>query len=251
MRRVRVFLGHLGISAVVVTALVLLFIFLWFPMPYFMTDGGWRALRLVACVDIVAGPLLTLVAANPNKPKRAFAKDLAVIALLQCTAMGLGLWTIYNQRTEAVIFVDGTFIPVETAQTELFGDTYRNIAAASSKRPVYIVSDLPDELNERQKIRQQALKSGKPIYLSEQYFVPLDEGARAELLATVTPPYKLLADTPEARAQVDEFVKSLGGAPEDHLLFPVISRYEKFLLALSRRDLTVEGWKRGLPFKYR
>ncbi|MDO9451984.1 MAG: hypothetical protein Q7J29_03900 [Stagnimonas sp.] len=101
--------AHLGISVVLVGIAVWLILFRWFPTPLFTTDGGGVGLKLLLLVDLVLGPLLTFVVFNPLKARRLMVLDLAVIAMLQLSAYGAGLWSIYTVRVQAVALHEGVF----------------------------------------------------------------------------------------------------------------------------------------------
>ena len=75
------FLIHLGISAALVAALGSTAYLLWYPPPYFEFDGGMNVMRLLLVVDVVLGPLLTLVVFQ--RGKKGLRRDLAVIGALQ------------------------------------------------------------------------------------------------------------------------------------------------------------------------
>ena len=68
MSRIKAFLIHLGISAVIFFILLYLIIFHWYPGFLFTADGGWQGVRIIAAVDLVLGPLLTLVVYKAGKP---------------------------------------------------------------------------------------------------------------------------------------------------------------------------------------
>ena len=61
---------------------------LWYPRPYFHAAGGQTLLLLLIGVDVVVGPLLTLIVFDPRKKRLKF--DLAVIAVLQVAALAYG-----------------------------------------------------------------------------------------------------------------------------------------------------------------
>lgn len=71
---------------------------LWFPHPFRDLAGGTELFRLVTVVDVVLGPLLTLVVFDTRKPLRVLARDLAVIGVLQVSALLYGLHTVYLAR---------------------------------------------------------------------------------------------------------------------------------------------------------
>ena len=74
----------------------------WFPGDLFYIDGGWQGLRLIAPIDLVLGPTLTLILYRPWKKSLAF--DMSTIALVQILALGYGIHSAYQQRTAAIVF---------------------------------------------------------------------------------------------------------------------------------------------------
>lgn len=101
---------HLILSVLVFSTLVAMMLVYWFPGDLFIMDGGWEGLKLVAMVDLVLGPALTLILFKPGKPGLKF--DLAVIATVQIAALAYGFHTTYNQRTVAVVFAENEFATV-------------------------------------------------------------------------------------------------------------------------------------------
>ncbi len=108
--RARVFAIHLGVSLAIFAALAALMVLDWFPGPFFASDGGWQGIRIIALVDVVLGPALTLVFFDPRKKKQPeLALDLGLIALVQVVALVWGTWTVYSQRTVAIVFAGQQF----------------------------------------------------------------------------------------------------------------------------------------------
>ena len=68
MSRFSAFAIHLLISFVIFIAITYLVVFKWYPDIFFDTDGGWRGMRIIIAVDLVLGPLLTLVVFKAGKP---------------------------------------------------------------------------------------------------------------------------------------------------------------------------------------
>jgi len=58
---------HLGISAMIAALVVWIMLYLWYPEPYFRVSGGQTLLLLLIGVDVVIGPLLTLIVFDPRK----------------------------------------------------------------------------------------------------------------------------------------------------------------------------------------
>lgn len=98
---------HMGLSLLAFSTLVLIMVLFWFPGELFFVDGGWEGLKLVAMVDLVLGPALTLILYKPGKPKLAF--DMSMIAAIQIGALAYGFYTTHSQRTVAVVYADNNF----------------------------------------------------------------------------------------------------------------------------------------------
>lgn len=98
---------HLTLSLLVFSALVIIMLLYWFPGELFFLDGGWQGLKLVAMIDLVLGPALTLVLFKPGKPKLVL--DMSMIALLQIGALAYGFHTTHQQRTVAIVFAERGF----------------------------------------------------------------------------------------------------------------------------------------------
>ena len=80
MSRWQAMLIHLGISAFIGTAVIAALLLIWYPPPQFSAAGVERFIYLLIGVDVVLGPLLTLVVFRVGKP--GLKVDLALIALV-------------------------------------------------------------------------------------------------------------------------------------------------------------------------
>lgn len=95
---------HLGISLCIAAFAAMLVFGLWYPYPYREISGGRTLFLLVAGVDVVVGPLITLIIFNKAKPRREMAMDFTVVGLLQVAALSYGLWTVFMARPVHLVF---------------------------------------------------------------------------------------------------------------------------------------------------
>ena len=102
---------HLGLSLLVFVYLAYQIYFNWYPQPYFSVDGGWQGIRLIGAVDLVLGPLITFLIFNLNKSRRAIIFDLAVIMVIQFSALAYGISLTYTQRPVAIVLIDEFMVP--------------------------------------------------------------------------------------------------------------------------------------------
>ena len=70
---------HLGICCLVAVAVAALVFEFWFPGPYRQLSGGQNLFLLLVGVDVVCGPLLTMVVFDSEKPRRALILDFCLV----------------------------------------------------------------------------------------------------------------------------------------------------------------------------
>lgn len=102
--RLYLFLWHIFLSVIIAFGVGLLVFWLWFPYPYQHLTRGLNLFLLIVAVDVVCGPLITLLLANPKKSKRELTLDLVLVALIQLGALGYGLYTLEKARPVLVSF---------------------------------------------------------------------------------------------------------------------------------------------------
>jgi len=95
---------HLLASVVIATICATLVFWLWYPWPYRLIAGGQTLFFIVMSVDLILGPLLTLVVFNRKKTRSHLVRDLAVIVALQLGGLSYGLHTVYLARPVGLIF---------------------------------------------------------------------------------------------------------------------------------------------------
>ena len=108
MSRLQAFALHLLISGLI---FIVLFAVLWlwfFPGALFAAAGGWQGVKIIALVDMVLGPCLTLIVFNPRKPRGELCRDLGIVGLVQLLALLGGLYAIQSVRPLLVVQVYDT-----------------------------------------------------------------------------------------------------------------------------------------------
>ena len=80
--------------------------------------GSWKLLLMILGVDMVCGPLLTLVAANSNKPKSELLRDFIFIAIIQLSALSYGVYALFQSRPVMEVFDKDRFYVVSALQID-------------------------------------------------------------------------------------------------------------------------------------
>ncbi len=184
--RVEAFLIHLAISAAVVAAVLFLVFAVWYPAPFAHLENVYPVAITLIGVDLVVGPLLTLVVYKPGK--RGLKLDLGLIALLQVGALIGGLYVSFNSRPIWAVYADGKFYAVnkeEYAKAELDklppGSPYGDFSMTG---PRWVASKLPENASRADKYYAQfASAIGGGARLLPRFYQPYEalaaEAARA------------------------------------------------------------------------
>ena len=114
----RAALLHLCASALVAALAAALVFGLWYPAPYGALAGGFALFTLVVAVDVVCGPLLTLVVFDRRKPRAELARDIGMIAVLQLAALAYGLYSVAQARPIYLAYEGNRFRVVSLADVD-------------------------------------------------------------------------------------------------------------------------------------
>lgn len=96
--RLKAFGLHLLASAAVLTLILGALYLGWYHWPGWYLADARQVVLVLICVDVVIGPLLTFVIANPTKPRRELARDIGIIATVQICALIYGSGSLWNGR---------------------------------------------------------------------------------------------------------------------------------------------------------
>ncbi len=142
--RYQAFAIHLAISLAIFFILLVCITQYWYPGILFDTGNGWKAIGLIIGIDLVLGPLLTLIVFNPFKSSIKF--DLAVIALVQIAALAYGTWTIHQTRPVALAFINTSFMTI-SANSELGKGLIERIETLKTNQLFYVFDDQAPKKN--------------------------------------------------------------------------------------------------------
>jgi hypothetical protein len=215
---------HLGLSLAVALLAALLVFVQWYPYPYRAISGGRELFLILVTVDVLMGPLITLMIFNRAKPRRELRRDLAIVGLLQLAALAYGLWTVFLARPVHLVFEFDRYRVVHAAEVpvELLDRLPPGIDAMPLLGPTMLaVRPFKDE-NERIEATMVALRgislSARPD-LWESY-----QAAKPRVLAAARPVVQLKARMPQRAAEIDAVLGSVGRRTEGTSYLPVAGR---------------------------
>jgi hypothetical protein len=116
---VRLALVHLAVSCVIAALAATAVFGLWYSMPWRQMVGVSCIFALLVGVDVVCGPVLTLLFASPKKSKRELRFDLAVVAAIQLVALSYGVWSVFSARPVVLAFETDRLVLVTANEVQI------------------------------------------------------------------------------------------------------------------------------------
>jgi len=237
MTRLGAFGIHLGISLAIFAVLAYLVLAVWYPDLFFTTDGGWQGMRIIVAVDLVLGPLLTLIVFKRDKPGLRF--DLTCIGVFQALCLSAGVWIVHSERPLALIYVDGQFTSVNAGTYENANMPVPDFSVFPGPWPKWVMVELPDDLNEETDFRRDMLKAGKRLVVAVDRYVPFDPNAPAVL----EQPYDMdeLLSRDAISQQVPGWLKKYGGTLGEYRFYPYGTRFNYVFLGFKNETSELLG----------
>jgi hypothetical protein len=215
---------HLGLSLLVVALAALLVFGIWYPYPYREISGGRELFLLVVTVDVIIGPLITLAIFNRAKPWPSLRRDLMVVALLQLSALGYGLWTVFVARPVHMAFEIDRFRVVHAIDVapELLAMTPSGINALPLTGPTLL--SLRPFKNDQEKMETTlAALQGVPLGSRPDLWQSYEKGI-PDVLKEAKPVALLKSRFPNRVVEIDEVLAPFGPAGQAMVTVPMVGR---------------------------
>lgn len=227
MSRWRAFAIHLLISALIALVFLLICRFFWFRGPLFDVTGGVGLLSILVPVDVILGPILTLLVFKAGKP--TLKMDLSLIALVQFAALVYGaiimvqarpLYAVlYHEELRVIRPLDLAEMPWQKAMLE----PTRYVRVSSE---IGALADIEEQMAEYTHVT--------PPHLNPENYQPLDEHQeelKAALRSTLPSSLKVFD------GRYRELLSKLPEAPESYGVLPVVARGERHVGVFDRVSL--------------
>lgn len=220
---------HFSLSLLIGLIAFCLLYFVYFPQPYFQAAGAGQLVLILLGVDVILGPLLTLVVFKSGKKTLKF--DLATIAVLQFAALSYGLHVMWVARP---VFIVAAIDRVELVYANALDDSdlakaVGRFAKRSLSGPVFVGVTLPTDTKEVLELRDSAL-AGKDIQLFPRYYRSWDISVTQDLLKRAIPPSRL----PE-KAQGALKLYQANHAGQELAAIPLRGRVGEYTLVLDAK----------------
>lgn len=168
---------HFGICLLVAAIVAALVLFVWYPHPFRQVMGGMTLFTLVVCIDVVCGPLLTFVLANPAKKRTERILDFSLIGLIQIAALCYGMYVVYQARP-AILAFEGERLRIGTVNS-IYSPEWDKASVGLQKVPLFgllKVVALPGKTQEDKMRDVELAMQGFDIGYRPSRWIPYTEG---------------------------------------------------------------------------
>ena len=239
---------HFG-SCLLVAALAGALVFgLWYPYPYRELAGGRELFLLIVVVDVVCGPLLTLVLYNPAKPRAELWRDLGLVVLIQLAALGYGLHTVWQARPVYLVQEVDRFKVI--ALPALDTDEVDKLPPALKPRwmggPTTVAIREPKGTAERNKVLFESIEGGRDYAERPEFYLPYEGAAALKALKRAKPLAVFLDKQPSQRSAAAEMAASKGLDMAQLVYLPVVGRQD--WVAVLDAQAQIQGFLKGDGF---
>ena len=235
-------LRHLFLSLLVALTSAGVVFGLWYPAPYRQMLDVSHIYLLVLAVDVVCGPLLTLVLASPKKSRRERWLDFSLIGLIQLVALAYGMHSVWAARPVALVFEVDRLVVVTANEVQEDGlakalPGFRQLPMAGvlktgTRKPV----------NNEEFMRsvEQGL-AGLSLAAQPDWWQPWADSLPA-MRQRAKPLAELLARKPRAAPALQDAARTAGHPVAELRYLPLVSSKTLDWVALLDEQLDMVGW---------
>jgi hypothetical protein len=173
LSRFQAFGGHLLVSAVVGIFSSALVFFVWYPNHLPFATGVTAIFIILLAVDVLIGPCVTLIVFNHSK--KELKRDLAIVLLLQISALLYGMHTVFIARPVYYVFNVDRFdlVYANDLMSEKFEVVQNDVFRSTPWLGPKVIGALaPNDSQKRKEIMFSALAGGDDLPQLPQYYVP-------------------------------------------------------------------------------
>lgn len=240
--------GSLGALSLVLGSLYLG----WYRWPGWYLTGALGVVPILIAVDAALGPFITLLIANPRKPRRELLRDIALIVTVQLAALAYGSFTLWSGRPLYYAFSEDRLQLVQASDIDP-----REIALARQSNPDFaphwyslprwVWAPLPEDARERAAIVDSARKGGDDVIQMPRYFKAWSQG-----LAALRQQLKTVEDQGDIRfykrkPRLKQRLQESGFAPDQPVTMIMTGRGPPLLAVFDAGTLEIKALVRVEP----
>ena len=218
-----------------------------------MLSGGLSLFLILVSVDVICGPMLTLVLFNPRKPRRELLTDMSLVVFIQLAALTYGIHIVHQARPLFLVHEVDRFRVITSGD---YGDTDVRQAIDQLdaplrphwlKGPVTVGIRKPKDAQERQDVMLESTFGGRDYSQRPNFYVPYDTAYQAKALARAKPLKAFIAHYQTIEGDAKYLLSKHGLTLDEALFLPVLHKQE--WVAVLDKSAHVLGFLPGDGFE--
>jgi hypothetical protein len=217
----------------------------WYHWPGWYLSEAVHVILLMVGVDVVLGPLLTLMVANSKKSPRVLGRDIGIIVMVQLAALIYGTSTLWSGRPLYYAF------SVDCLEVVQASDIDAEARKASERQksdfaphwyslPRWIWAPLPEDSEQAQKIVASTLQGGADVIALPQYYKPWDQGLK-DLHAQLKKVDEIRYFSPKQKKLLKERMQASGLAVDQPDAIVLMGRGPSLLAVIDPASLQIKA----------
>jgi hypothetical protein len=243
--RLKAFSLHLLGSASALTLILGTLYLGWYRWPGWRLADATTVVVVLVGVDLVLGPLMTLIIANKNKSRRELTRDIGIIVAVQVCALIYGSTSLWSGRPLYYAFSENILqlvqaYDIDSHEAELGRQQNPELAPHWYSTPRWIWAPLPKDPEEAQKIVSGAISGADDVTSMPRYFKRWEQGLpelRAQLKKVDDVPYF----SPGEKKKLKERLQAAGFGPDQMNTLPLTGRGKPLLAVFDLANLKIIG----------
>lgn len=187
-------------------------------------------MRIIVGVDLILGPLLTLVVYKHGKPGLRF--DLTLIGLVQSICLAAGVWIVYSERPLAMVYVDGHFYSMNAKAYEETNTPVPDLSGFPGPYPKWVQIVLPEDSVGSGIIQSDIFREGRPMRTATRYYKAFEAN---ETFLNASADIREIEFRDTKTKLLPNWLKEHQGNAEDFLFYPFGARYQYVYFAFDQR----------------
>ena len=231
--RIRFFVSHLLISLIIALITISLVFLIWYPYPLAKAVGVTHIFLMMLAIDVIVGPVLGFLVYKQGK--KTLKVDLAVIILIQLSALLYGVYTIQEGRPVWLVFNVDQFEVVRN--NEIYNKNIKQAAArfqeVSLLGPQFAAIKLSENSEQKQKDMFDEVINGISLSQRPERYVELTQ-AKNQIQQRALPLVELQRYNPKTDVE-----KTLAKYPKANAWLPLKANAVDMVVLVNKESASI------------
>ena len=191
-------------------------------------------------VDVVCGPLLTLLLFTRSKTRKQLLTDAVMILALQATALAYGVSTAWNARPVYLVAEVDRFkvITWEEIHHADFSSLPTDLRPGVWKSPTVVALRPPASIEEKNKVLFESLQTGRDYAERPEFYIPYNAETAATVLGRAREATALLKSYPQHHSWLEAYARAQKRPLSDIRYLPVMAREDWVAIVTPKGQIT-------------